>query len=233
MAYLTPDFINRYEGADPGWGFNGLGYIVFKRTYARPIYDEDRTEEWHETVGRVVNGAIDIDAGLSQEEAEALFEDIFYLRALPGGRMLWQLGTDNVKRLGGDSLVNCWYTNLKDVSDFGWMFERLMLGGGVGFSVLDPESLGVVRQGKVTHLPEANDADFIVPDKREGWADLADARPSAPTCRRGRATTATSPTRPSSSDPRAHLSRPSAALRRGLGFSWTASGRFAICSTMR
>lgn len=172
MAHLTPRFIAAYADKDPGWGFNGLGYIVYKRTYARPIPEEARTEEWHETVGRVVNGAIAIGAGFSQEEAEAVFEDIFYLRAIPGGRMLWQLGTDNVERLGGDSLVNCWYTSLKDVTDFGWMFERLMLGGGVGFSVENAALLGVVRQGRVEHLPEASDADFIVPDKREGWADL-------------------------------------------------------------
>ena len=49
------------------------------------------------------------------------------------------------------------------------MFERLMLGGGVGFSVTDPDTLGVVRQGTVQHLNEV-DADYIVPDKREGWA---------------------------------------------------------------
>lgn len=172
MAFLTPSFIDRYADRDPDWGFNGLGYIVYKRTYARPIPVENRTEEWHETVGRVVNGAIAIGAGFTQEEAEALFEDVFYLRAIPGGRMLWQLGTDNVERLGGDSLVNCWYTNLRDVTDFGWMFERLMLGGGVGFSVENAAELGEVRQGNVEHLPEAHDADFIVPDKREGWADL-------------------------------------------------------------
>jgi ribonucleotide reductase alpha subunit len=44
-----------------------------------------------------------------------------------------------------------------------------MLGGGVGFSVTNPEALGVVRQGTVQHLNEA-DADYIVPDKREGWS---------------------------------------------------------------
>lgn len=172
MVYLTPDFIDRYKTADPDWGFNGLGYIVYKRTYARPLPELNRSEEWHETVGRVVNGAIEIGAGLTQNEAEQLFEDIFYLRAIVGGRMLWQLGTDNVQRLGGDSLVNCWYTDLSDVTDFGWMFERLMLGGGVGFSVENAGELGVVRQGKVVYQGDAHDSDFIVPDKREGWADL-------------------------------------------------------------
>ena len=173
---LSDNFVREYEGRSPEWGFNGLGWVVFKRTYARPILDEAgklvRTEEWHETVRRVVDGAEAIGAELTEAEAERLFDYIWNLKGTVGGRMLWQLGTANNERLGGDSLVNCWYCNISDVSDFGWMFERLMLGGGVGFSVTSPEKLGVVRQGTVTYLGDAHDADFIVPDKREGWADL-------------------------------------------------------------
>lgn len=170
--YLSPEFVQSYAGRNPGWGFSGLGYIVYKRTYARPIPEEGRTEEWHETVARVVNGAQDIGAQFTEAEARRLFDYIWNLKGSVGGRMLWQLGTDNVKRLGGDSLVNCWYVDLAEVADFGWIFERLMLGGGVGFSVRNARSLGVVRQGRIVHEPDANDSDFIVPDKREGWADL-------------------------------------------------------------
>ena len=63
--------------------------------------------------------------------------------------------------------MNCWFVNLTKPEDFSWMFERLMLGGGVGFSVTNSEALGRVRQGTVQHLTEP-DADYIVPDKREG-----------------------------------------------------------------
>jgi ribonucleotide reductase alpha subunit len=117
----------------------------------------------------VVDGAENIGAGLTEAESERLFDYMFNLKASVGGRMLWQLGTSNNERLGGDSLVNCWYVDLTKPEDFSWMFERLMLGGGVGFSVTNPEALGVVRQGTVQHLNEA-DADYIVPDKREGWS---------------------------------------------------------------
>lgn len=168
-------FLNHYEHKTVPWGFDGLGYVTYKRTYARPIYDGDtllRTEEWPETIARVIEGAQAIGANLTQAEAERLFDHMFNLRGLPGGRMLWQLGTENNTRLGGDSLVNCWFVDFRDVTDFGWAFERLMLGGGVGFSVLEPERLGVVRQGRVIHEPEGTDSDFIVPDKREGWSDL-------------------------------------------------------------
>ena len=154
--------------------YNGLGYVVYKRTYARPVYsgsEVERTEEWHETLERVVNGAQAIGAGLTDLEMERLYDHMWNLRGFVGGRMLWQLGTENNERLGGDSLVNCWYTELASVDDFIWMFHRLMLGGGVGFSVENGDKLGVVGHGSAT-LAEGFDVDFIVPDNREGWGEL-------------------------------------------------------------
>ena len=167
---LSEDFLTPYTDKAPPWGFDGLGYVVFKRTYARTTDEKEHTtEEWWQTLRRVVDGAEAIGAGLTEAESERLFDYMFNLKASVGGRMLWQLGTPNNERLGGDSLVNCWYVNLTKPEDFSWMFERLMLGGGVGFSVTNPEALGVVRHGTVQHLNES-DADYIVPDKREGWA---------------------------------------------------------------
>jgi ribonucleotide reductase alpha subunit len=167
---LSDEFLIPYTSKTPPWGFDGLGYVVYKRTYARVIDEkENTTEEWWQTLRRVVDGAEAIGAGLTEDESERLFDYMFNLKASVGGRMLWQLGTPNNKRLGGDSLVNCWFVDVRKPEDFSWMFERLMLGGGVGFSVTNPEALGVVRQGTVQHLNEA-DADYIVPDKREGWS---------------------------------------------------------------
>lgn len=174
--FISDDFANRYAYQTPPWGFNGLGYVVYKRTYARPIFKEGtdeviRTEEWHETVQRVVNGAQSIGARLTEREAHRLYDLIFNLKVSLAGRMLWQLGTPNNKRLGGDSLVNCWFVDISEPSDFSWAVERLMLGGGVGFSCNHPERLGVVRSAYVEH-EDRNDADFIVPDTREGWGNL-------------------------------------------------------------
>lgn len=109
---LSDEYVSRYADVIPPWGFNGLGYITYKRTYARPVFDVDgetilRTEEWHETVQRVVNGAQEVGAGLTEAEAKRLFDYIFFLKGSVAGRMLWQLGTENNTRLGGDSLVNC------------------------------------------------------------------------------------------------------------------------------
>ena len=174
--FISDDFANQYADKMPPWGFNGLGYVTYKRTYARPIFEEGtnvitRTEEWHETIQRVVNGAQSIGAQLTADEAQRLYDYLFNLKGSVAGRMLWQLGTENNQRLGGDSLVNCWFVDVQKPTDFSWAVERLMLGGGVGFSCDRPERLGVVRDAWVSHQ-DANDADFIVPDTREGWGNV-------------------------------------------------------------
>ena len=164
----------RIEGEHPlHSAFNGLGYVVFKRTYARAVEGEDRTEEWFETCARVISGAQAIGAGYTEEQAMRLFDLMWNVKAVPGGRMLWQLGTDNVDRLGGDSLVNCWYTGIRAVDDFRFLFNQLMLGGGVGFNVTQAgiNMLPSIKGGRATHV-EGFDADFIVPDNREGWGEL-------------------------------------------------------------
>lgn len=148
---------------------NGLPYVVFKRTYARYVPEEDRTEEWHETVKRVLDGAQAIGVDYTAQEYWQLFDHIWECRAFPGGRMLWQLGTPNIERLGGDSLVNCWYTDLDDPEDLGWMMDRLMLGGGVGYNVNNAKWF---VGGGAAKLQEGFDVDYVVPDNREGWRDL-------------------------------------------------------------
>src|SRR6056300_875576 len=170
---LSQDFINKYKNKQPKWGFNGLGYIVYKRTYAR-LKEDNTTEEWHETVARCVEGAQKIGAGYTQKEAEKIYDYVFNLKCNFAGRMLWQLGTSTVDRFGANSLLNCWYASMKEPKAFLFLFENLMLGGGVGYSVRreDVHELPRIQKDvKITHKPE-KDADFIVPDSREGWVKL-------------------------------------------------------------
>jgi ribonucleotide reductase alpha subunit len=173
MTILSKDFVNSYKNKQPNWGFNGLGYIVYKRTYAR-LKEDGATEEWHETVERCINGAQKIGADYTQEEAEKLFDLVFNLKCNFAGRMLWQLGTSTVDRFGANSLLNCWFASMKEPKAFLFLFENLMLGGGVGYSIRreDVMELPKIKSGvDIIHQP-TKDADFIVPDTREGWVKL-------------------------------------------------------------
>lgn len=171
---LSDEFVNSYAEKTAPWGFNGLGEIVYRRTYARDIENLGRKEYWHETIARCINGAQDIGAGYTKDEAERLFDYIFNLKGIFAGRCLWQLGTPLVEKMSGVSLVNCWMTTISKVEDFQFLMDHLMVGGGVGFTVerANVHDFPKVKQvDKIEHI-KSNDADFIVPDSRKGWSSL-------------------------------------------------------------
>jgi ribonucleotide reductase alpha subunit len=170
---ISEKFANKYANKQPNWGFNGLGYIVYKRTYAR-LKEDGKTEEWHETIRRCINGSQKIGANYTQEEAEQLFDLIFNLKCNFAGRMLWQLGTPTVDRFGANSLLNCWNVSMNSIKSFLFLFENLMLGGGVGFSIRreDIHELPRIKKSVAITHKNTKDADFIVPDSREGWIRL-------------------------------------------------------------
>jgi ribonucleoside-triphosphate reductase len=69
---------------------------------------------------------------------------------------------------------NCYFVNIESIEDFEFLFDYLMLGGGVGFSVERSKihELPKIKAGvKITH-ERTNDADIIVPDSRHGWRRL-------------------------------------------------------------
>jgi len=143
-------------------------------TYARKIEGTDQTEEWWQTVARCINGAQEIGADYTPQEAQRLYDLVFNLKCNFAGRMLWQLGTETVKKFGANSLLNCWYVSINDPKTFLFIFENLMLGGGVGFSIRreDIHELPKVKKGVDVVHKCTKDADFIVPDSRSGWVEI-------------------------------------------------------------
>ena len=160
--------------------WSSIGYITYKRTYARRLNEADpnsATEEFEDTVNRVINAANNqLGCGFTDEETMRLKGYLLGLKGTVAGRFLWQLGTDTVNRLGLSSLQNCAFTVVdKPVEPFVWAMDLLMLGSGVGYNI---------QRANVDKLPAVNadfkaptrldkaDADFIVPDSREGWVAL-------------------------------------------------------------
>ncbi|MFD1419320.1 ribonucleoside-triphosphate reductase, adenosylcobalamin-dependent [Companilactobacillus keshanensis] len=167
---LKKDFVDHVkETVKPHWG--ELGWVTYKRTYARWIPELGRTENWSETVKRVVEGNINLDPRLQNDsltdeeysglvgEAQELYKLVYGLAATPSGRNLWISGTDYQDR-NGDALNNCWFIAIRPQAygnshivpsylkkdqvavsmPFSFMFDQLMKGGGVGFSVV-PENM--------------------------------------------------------------------------------------------
>ena len=173
VDHINDDFVKKYRTKIPLWG--SVGYVSYKRTYARRVEGENRTEEWWETVRRCCNGIVSVGGKFTKEEIELLYDKVFNFKCCFSGRALWQLGTETVKKLGGDSLINCWAVAIDDpVEPFCFAFNELMLGGGMGFNI---QAEHVYSIPKVKHdvnivRKDEKDVDFIVPDNREGWTEL-------------------------------------------------------------
>jgi ribonucleotide reductase alpha subunit len=174
---LSQEFVDAYKDKQAPWGFGGLGEIVYLRTYSRKVDGTDRNETWPETLQRVINGAIEIGTPYTDADAEKLFDHMFNLRCSFSGRALWQLGTPLVQAFNAASLNNCYFVNIESVEDLEFLFDHLMLGGGVGFSVERSKihEFPKVRSGVTISHERTNDADIIVPDSREGWKRILHA----------------------------------------------------------
>lgn len=160
--------------------WSSVGYLTYKRTYARRLNENDinsPTEEFPDTVERVIKACDEqLKCGFSKEEEQRLRDYLLGLKGSVAGRFWWQLGTDTVDKLGLSSLQNCAFRTVdKPVEPFTWAMDMLMLGSGVGYNI---------QRENVNKLPPVNldfkcptrvndsGADFIVPDSREGWVAL-------------------------------------------------------------
>ena len=151
-----------------------VGYLTYKRTYARAIEGTDRTEEFPETVERILKACQEqLNCGFTKEEEDRLRFYFLSLKCSVAGRFWWQLGTQTVDRLGLASLQNCAFTVVDHpIRPFCWAMDMLALGSGVGYNIQHKhvDKLPVVRDWftaptRVDH----GGADFIIPDSREGW----------------------------------------------------------------
>lgn len=122
---LSDEFLSQYRDKQPKWGFDGLGYIIYLRTYARKKSD-GTLERWDETVQRFTEGNFRIEAQrltelgkLTKERFEQLITEMerfyhlaFNLVMLPPGRGLWMSGTEYAERVG-DAENNCWGVSMR------------------------------------------------------------------------------------------------------------------------
>lgn len=157
------------------WG--EIGYITYKRTYARKIHpNKPETEEFPQTIERVIKACDkQLKVGFTQEEETELKNLFLNLKGSVAGRFLWQLGTKTVDKLGLPSLQNCAGVVVNEpIRPFTWTMELLMLGAGVGFNIQKEHVYSLPKVGKKIKITRVDDAsaDFIVPDTREGWVKL-------------------------------------------------------------
>lgn len=178
---LSDKFIDKYIDIKPSFGFNGLGELVYLRTYSR-LKEDGTNEKWYETIRRVIEGTYLIqkkhitNIGLGWDEAkgirsaEEMYDRMFNMKFLPPGRGLWAMGTNIINDKGlFIALNNCSFVSTdnlaKDLSKpFEFMMDFSMLGCGVGFDIKGASQIRVLS-------PNLDELEYSIPDTREGWIE--------------------------------------------------------------
>jgi ribonucleoside-diphosphate reductase alpha chain len=140
-------------------------YQAFIHTsrYARWLEDEQRRENWSETVKRYIDNLVidKVDAATS----DAIETAILDLEVMPSMRALMTAGP----ALERDNTAgyNCSYLPVDDPKAFDEAMFILLCGTGVGFSV---ERQYINKLPEVPELLFESDTTIIVKDSKEGWA---------------------------------------------------------------
>ncbi len=181
--HLSENFINKYKRKKPPFGFNGLGELVYMRTYSR-IKENGKNEHWWETVRRVVEGTYTMQMSWinqyqlgwnpwqAQRSAQEMYDRIFYMKFLPPGRGLWAMGTPITEEKGlYAALNNCAFVSTSTIKDdyskpFCFLMDASMLGVGVGFDVKGAGEV-LIKGPNIDRTTEVYD----IPDTREGWVE--------------------------------------------------------------
>ncbi len=180
---LSDSFINNYKRKRAPFGFNGLGELVYMRTYSR-LKTDGKNEMWWETVQRVVEGTFNMqkrhidshslgwNPWKAQHSAQEMYDRIFTMKFLPPGRGLWAMGTPLTEERGlFAALNNCAFVSTENIKDdlaapFTFLMDASMLGVGVGFDTLGAGKL-IIKGPSETRKTEI----FEIPDTRQGWVE--------------------------------------------------------------
>ncbi|KAK8810621.1 hypothetical protein WA158_007196 [Blastocystis sp. Blastoise] len=180
--HLDDSFVEKYKHINPSFGFNGLGEIVYRRTYSRRRPD-GTDEDWWQTIQRVVDGTYSLqkehieslqlgwNEDQAQKSAQEMYNLMFNMKFLPPGRGLWCMGSAIVhKKNLSAALNNCAFVSTEDmVNDptrpFTFLMDASMLGVGVGFDTKGAGTVLVLGPNKEEPLV------LSIEDSREGWVE--------------------------------------------------------------
>ena len=137
--------------------------FIHKSRYSRWLPEENRREEFNETVGRFCQYMI--PDGIPHETAFDIEQAILSLDVMPSMRAMMTAG----KAADRDNtcIYNCSYLPVDDPKSFDEAMFILLCGTGVGFSV---------ERQYINKLPEVpdtlydSDTTIVVKDSKEGWA---------------------------------------------------------------
>ena len=146
---------------------NEVAEFIYKRTYSRWLEDENRREDWPETIERFIGFIIAERPDIPDKTISKIRKYMLKFAVMPSMRFLWAAGP--AAKADNTTIYNCSFAKINSIEAFAECLYILMCGTGFGFSV---------EQEEIDKLPEVPEIKsglpvkpILIEDSKKGWAD--------------------------------------------------------------
>lgn len=150
--------------------------VVYTRTYARWLSEEQRREYWPEGVDRYIGflkEEIVLKRGLPPESLKYVLDlleeakqEMLVLGVVGSMRALWTAG--KALSIENACSYNCAYTTIEHFKDFAEILYLLMCGCGVSYSA---ERQFITKLSTIPASMQEDDRTIVFEDSKQGWAE--------------------------------------------------------------
>jgi ribonucleoside-triphosphate reductase len=169
--FVIPEKVRKLAQESKKYFRNPLAEMVYFRTYARWISEENRRETWIETIDRYVDFMREnLGSKLKDSEYEEIRDAMLNQRVMPSMRLM-QFAGDPARKTNVCA-YNCSFIAPSQITDFAEIMYISMCGTGVGFSV---ESESVQKLPQIQKQTGKKLLTHVVGDSKEGWCDALTA----------------------------------------------------------
>jgi len=146
---------------------NEVAEFIYKRTYSRWLEEENRREDWPETIERFISFVISERPDIPEKTVNKIRKYMMEFAVMPSMRFLWAAGP--AAKADNTTIYNCSFAKINSIEAFAECLYILMCGTGFGFSV---------EQDEISKLPEVPEIKsgqpvkpILIEDSKKGWAD--------------------------------------------------------------
>ena len=146
---------------------NEVAEFIYKRTYSRWLEEENRREDWPETIERFLGFIISERPDIPEKTINKIRKYMLEFAVMPSMRFLWAAGP--AAKADNTCIYNCSFAKINSIEAFAECLYVLMCGTGFGFSVESEEVM------KLPEVPEIKSGQaltkILIEDSKAGWAD--------------------------------------------------------------
>ena len=117
---------------------NEVAEFIYKRTYSRWIEEENRREDWPETIERFIGFITEERPDIPEKTQNKIRKYMMEFAVMPSMRFLWAAGP--AAKADNTTIYNCSFAKMNTVDAFAECLYVLMCGTGFGFSVEKEET---------------------------------------------------------------------------------------------